>query len=83
MNLTDMEKDVIRAIAENEYCDVLGQDVWSWAISHQTKITNDNQIPGVVSSLVKKGLVVSSQYDYDRVVKLTQKGIKEYKNITL
>jgi len=78
MKLTELEKDVIVAITENEYSDVPGDPVWSFSIDYNTKITKKNQISGVVSSLVKKGLVVSQGWDKDDVVYLTKKGIDEY-----
>lgn len=83
MHTTTLENDVIRAIAENQYSDTLGDEVWSFAIKYHTKITLDNQISGVVSSLVKKGLVeVTIGWDKnDNTIRLTDKGIEEYKKL--
>lgn len=82
MKLTELEKDVIIAITENEYSDVPGDPVWSWSVADNTKIANINQVSGVISSLVKKGLVVSSEYDKkDSTVELTDAGVKAYHGI--
>lgn len=83
MNLTELEKDVIRAIAENQYADTPDSPVWSFAISYHTKIAKKKQISGVVSSLVKKGLAISTEkYDgKDDTVQLTEDGVAEYYKI--
>lgn len=81
MNLTELEKDVVRAIAENQYADAPDSEVWSFAIKYHTKVTRDEQICGVVSSLVKKGIVVSEGDGKDSVVYLTKRGILEYEKI--
>ena len=78
MNLTELEKDVIVAIAENQYADRPGDPVWSFAISYHTKITKPEQMGGVVSSLIKKGLVECSGRDKDAAIELTDAGIKIY-----
>lgn len=82
MNLTELEKDVIVAIAKNEYSNIPGDPIWAFAIGHQTKIVKGKQISGVVSSLVKKGLVVSeTNPGDDDTVYLTKTGIEEYNKI--
>ena len=82
MNITELEKDVIIAIAENQYADTPDSPVWSWAIDYHTKITRKKQISGVVSSLVKKGLVISCvDYGTEGCVQLTMKGVEEYNRI--
>jgi len=81
MELTELEKDVVVAITENEYSDVPGNPVWSWSVADNCKITHKDQVSGVVSSLIKKGLVVSQNYDKDDIVYLTKKGVAEYKQI--
>lgn len=81
MTLTELEKDVIVAIAENQYADFPDSWVWSWAIDYETKITKKHQISGVVSSLLKKGLTVTEEYANDNTIKLTKKGVEEYKQI--
>jgi predicted transcriptional regulator len=82
VKLTELEKDVIVAITENEYSDVPGNPVWSWSVADNCKITHKDQVSGVVSSLVKKGLVEC--YDdrgKDSTVHLTDAGIKVYHGI--
>ena len=83
MHLTTLERDVIKAIAENQYSDEPGDKIWSWAIEYHTKITLKKQIPGVVSSLVKKGLVISIDGwgKDDDTVQLTEDGVKVYNSI--
>ena len=81
MKLTELEKDVIIAIAENEYSDVPGNPVWSWAIDYETKITKKEQVSGVVSSLVKKGLAKCYDEGKDSTVHLTDAGVKTYHGI--
>ena len=81
MNLTVLEKDVMRAIGENQYSDYPGAPVWSFAIEYHTVFTNKHQISGVVSSLIKKGIVVSEGDGKDSVVCLTKQGILEYEEI--
>jgi DNA-binding PadR family transcriptional regulator len=82
MNITELEKDVMIAIAENQYADSPDSEIWSFAIDFHTKITKKEQISGVVSSLVKKGLAVcSSEHGNDDTVRLTTKGVKEYNKL--
>ena len=83
MKLTELEKDVIRSIAENQYDDFPDSEIWSFAISYETKITKDNQISGVVASLVKKELVISGDYCNDSTIKLTKKGVEEYHKLKM
>ena len=66
----------------SEYSDFPGSPIWSWSVADNTKIANINQVSGVISSLVKKGLVISAEYDKkDSTVELTPSGIDEYKKI--
>ena len=81
MKLTELEKDVIVAITENEYSDIPGDHVWSWSIADTCKITHKNQVSGVVSSLVKKGLAKCYEEGKDSTVKLTGTGIRAYRGI--
>lgn len=81
MKITELEKDVITAIVENEYVDIPGDSVWTWIIDSEAKITKTEQISGVVSSLVKKGLVVSIDAGKDSTVQLTEEGVKIYHKI--
>ena len=79
MNLTRLERDVLVAIVENEYSDTPGDPVWSWSVTDNCKIAKPEQVSGIVSSLVKKGLAISRDWDEkDRTIELTSKGIQIY-----
>lgn len=83
-HLTEMEKDVIIGIANNEFSDKPGDWVWSYSIHFNLKITTQAQLSGVISSLIKKGLV---QHDdtgerYGDCVALTKDGIESYNQLT-
>lgn len=86
--LTLLEKDVLIAIATNEYSNEPGDEVWSFSIHYNCKQTTQVQLPGVVSSLVKKGLVhhraadTEDKSDMDTVY-LTKEGIEVYKSLTV
>jgi hypothetical protein len=56
-SLTILERDVLLAIANSEYDDCLEEPVWTWSIEDNLRHTKKNQICGVVSSLVKKGII--------------------------
>lgn len=77
MKLTELEKDVIIAIAKNEYSDNPGDPVWTFIIEDNTDL-HSKQISGVVSSLTKKGLVDSNDEGKDSTVWLTKNGVEEY-----
>ena len=81
MKLTELEKDVIVAITENEYSDIPGDHVWSWSVADNCKITHKDQVSGVVSSLVKKGLTKCYEEGKDSTIHLTDAGIKVYRRI--
>jgi len=81
MNLTELEKDVIVAIAENQYANFPNDWIWSFAIDYDTKITKTEQISGVVSSLVKKELAECSGEGKDSVTRLTDTGVEAYHKI--
>lgn len=77
---TDLEKSVIRAIAENEYGDGPGSDVWSWSV------TDDFESPraaaGALGSLQIKGLVATcGSRGKEATVRLTDAGIAVWNQI--
>ena len=77
--LTELENDVfVNGIAGSDFCDIKGlPDVWSDCIIDTCKITTKDQISGVVSSLVKKGLVeVLHKGTSESTVKLISPGLK-------
>lgn len=79
IELTYLEKDVIlHGIGDNEYDDA-GNGTWSWSIQPNCKVVTLAQIKGVISSLVKKGLAITYNYEggknpKDDVVRLTEEG---------
>ena len=87
MNITDLEKKVIENIAFNLYSPVNGEypedhiDTGSWSDTIGSDGPNDDliltQIPGIVSSLVKKELVTSN----NESVMLTEKGYSIFKKL--
>ncbi len=82
MKLTELEKDVIVAITENEYSDVPEDAVWSWSVADNCKITHKDQVSGVVSSLTKKGLAECyNDRGKDSTIHLTDAGVKAYHGI--
>lgn len=77
-NLTDLEKDVIfNGMGKNEYYDGGSIcSVWSDSIADSCKVTKITQLPGVISSLVKKNLVVCDGNGHEATVTLTKEGHK-------
>jgi len=72
--LTTLEVQGLQGILDSEFHD--GNDpiknpVWTWSAN---PFGNKKTFSGVVSSLVKKGLVKSSGYDKDDVIYITQAG---------
>lgn len=77
MNLTEMEKLILTTSRKNEYGDPAEVPVWMWSVIMNADL-DAKQARGVISSLVKKGLiVVSDEKDPDeRCMYLTELGIK-------
>ena len=83
MNLTELEKDVLIAIATNEFCDEPGDWAWSYSIHYKCTMTTQKQLPGVISSLIKKGLAEHDDAGGEGdCVRLTKKGIEAFKTVT-
>lgn len=63
-NLTDNEKAVMKALANNHYGDK-GDGVWSSAVndSNQPSGIEGKALSGVVGSLCKKGYISSEEYE--------------------
>lgn len=82
VEITELEKDVLLyGFGDNEYngCNDEFGAVWSWSLESNCKVTKKNQISGVVSSLVKKGIMDTwndnnGTNPEDDVVALTDKG---------
>ena len=84
-HLTEMEKDVIIGIANNEFSDKPGDWVWSYSVHFNLKITTQTQLSGVISSLIKKGLVDhddTGEKGISDCVRLTEDGIEAFKSLT-
>lgn len=64
IQLTDNEKAVMRALANNHY-GTDGDGVWSWAVNESATPSGieGKALSGVVGSLVKKGLISSEEYE--------------------
>jgi hypothetical protein len=71
--LTPLEQDVLRGIYESDYADGGPRpDVWAWSLAVQ--VATPRQIPGVVSSLVKKGLVKTTGTGEEGSIYVTELG---------
>jgi len=73
IHITDNERKVLTSLQHNDYED----GTWSWAINNSSKPSGIEgpALSGVVSSLVKKGLVTSDEYDHgENVICITQAG---------
>ena len=69
MNITELEKDVLQGFQESE-CMYLEH------VHGYTKIVKTKQLSGVISSLIKKGLIdqwIDEEYNMS-VVQITEKG---------
>jgi len=90
MTLTNLERRVIQGILDSDYMDgetawpAVGKHVWTWSANPFT-ITRDEAVTpnfrkyaGVISSLVKKGYVVSVEDGEDSTVRLTEEGWKAF-----
>lgn len=71
--LTELEKQVLEGINNSDYGDELGSQIWAW--SCKCPIAETKQISGVISSLVKKGLVEGQDEGDDATIWLTELGI--------
>jgi hypothetical protein len=85
MKITDKEHAVIHGIIHSEYNSSApddSDDVWSWSVAYNCKpAVVKTSVPGVIASLVKKGLAVCSQNEVrkDDCVRLTDRGVGAYK----
>lgn len=70
--VTELERDVLAGIYASEYSDGPLAEPWSWSI--RAKVATKAQIPGVVASLVKKGLVRSNGMGKEASVGVTERG---------
>ena len=77
--LTDNEAEIMVALRTNEYCDDLTDGApWTFSLEWNTSIPK-RAFRGVLSSLIKKGLVRTMDCgDGDTVTWLTEKGAERY-----
>lgn len=77
--LTEMEKDVLEnGIINNSQFPTCP---WSWAIADDCKVCRKDQVCGVISSLVKKGLIHSAGRGENSHVSLTIEGQKYHEGM--
>lgn len=82
MKITPLEKDMLEKIALDEYSPVNGavpktiDETGTWA----NVIIEDNRDKGVISSLIKKGLINHSGKGEDAVINFTEEGFAVYKS---
>lgn len=88
MNITDFEFHVMNAIAHDEMtpanCDTPQSHdetgCWCWPERYTRDDLDVQQVKGVLSSLVKKGLITISEYDRDdNEVDFTKNGFDVWK----
>lgn len=77
VSLTANELAVLNAIDESEYGDTLRDPVWTFTIEDNSALSG-RVISGVVSSLHKKGLVISSGSGRDQQIEITAKGVEAF-----
>jgi len=70
-NVTELEKDVLQAIVNQNDENPVGHAVYSDCIQYDTKLAKKKQISGVCSSLSRKELAV---FDDEGYCWITQKG---------
>lgn len=76
MSLTQLETIMIKILAANEYSSFPGDPIWSNCLGGRGVPTRS--IPGVVASLVKKGLASASGHGQEATVSLTDDGVIAY-----
>lgn len=73
INITELEASILLGINYSEYGDTLGEAVWVFdAIDESLGKINS----GVISSLSKKGLVITQGKGDDQTIALTELGIE-------
>jgi hypothetical protein len=74
MNITELEAQMLRNLAENDYADEVGDPVWNDCLNDGPCDIPEAQRGPIVASLSKKGLV---WVDTD-TVGLTEEGVNAY-----
>lgn len=81
--LTKNELAVLKAIDDSEYGDNILDGVWTWSVWDNVEgVENAKSFPGIISSLVKKGYVTSSEDsgngEDDACIDMTNDGFEVY-----
>jgi predicted transcriptional regulator len=77
-HLTDNEIKVIKAIVESPYGEDLTDETWTMYVAEDAKLT-PRTFPGVMSSLVQKGLAETRGDGKEATCNLTDAGAALYK----
>ena len=86
-NLTALELLALRAIDRSEYGEFLDEPIWAFSVADNIdKSVAKKSVPGIVSSLSKKGLVhcsgggqpISRGAPDDATISMSDKGIEVY-----
>lgn len=87
VKLTAMELAALTAIDHSEYGDALDEPIWSFSVTDNIdKAIPKKSVPGIVSSLSKKGLVhcsgggapISTGAPDDATIMMSEAGIRAY-----
>lgn len=74
-NLTEMEIEILKGIIYSDYNDERSVDSYPWTFSVISKSgIEEKKARGVLSSLIKKGLIEVYDWDSDSVTELTDEG---------
>lgn len=80
--LTDLERQALQGIFDSDFRDgdhPVDKAVWTWSAN---PFASKKTFSGVVSSLVKKGYVWSTDEGEDSVIAMTQAGYDAWKGVT-
>lgn len=79
MKLTSNELAVLKAIDKSEYGDLLTDEIWTFTVGDNVDSSiSKTSLPGIISSLNKKGLVGSGSYDGQDIISMTEVGAALY-----
>ncbi len=75
---TELEREVLQAIIDSDFHDAqdpIGNWVWSWSCNPWMETADAKKFPGVVTSLIKKGLAKNDGNEGDEAcLTITQEG---------
>jgi hypothetical protein len=78
MKITEIERLVLQGVVDSEYHDgraAVHDPVWTWSANPWGHNANVRVFAGAVSSLVKKGWVVSEGSGREAVIYITPEGV--------